>query len=93
MSRLIVSFCGALVALASTAASAQVFYEPVQYQYFAGGRAYYYGGHDWRVHARANQLSHEPGYGRTNGYARMPERAGSTRRCRRCAGWGCERSS
>jgi hypothetical protein len=42
---------------------------PVQYQYFSGGRAYYYGGSDPYVHARANALSGEVGFGRTNGYA------------------------
>jgi hypothetical protein len=37
--------CGWLTAVAS----AQVFYEPVQYQYSAYGQTFYYGGHDPRV--------------------------------------------
>jgi hypothetical protein len=63
------SLCASLLIVASSSASAQVFYEPVQYQYFSGGRAYYYGGSDPQVHYNANMLSHEPGYGRTNEYA------------------------
>jgi hypothetical protein len=63
------SLCALLLIAASSSASAQVFYEPVQYQYFSGGRAYYYGGSDPQVHYNANMLSQEPGYGRTNEYA------------------------
>ncbi|MDB5324121.1 MAG: hypothetical protein JWN40_5752 [Phycisphaerales bacterium] len=62
------SLCALLLASASSA-SAQVFYEPVQYQYFSGGRAYYYGGSNPQVHYDANYLSHVSGYGRTQGYA------------------------
>jgi len=62
------SLCALFLGVASSA-SAQVIYEPVQYQYFSGGRAYYYGGADPMVHADANHLSHEEGYGRTQGYA------------------------
>jgi hypothetical protein len=58
-----------LIVVASSSASAQVFYEPVQYQYWAGGRAYYYGGTDPTVHVRAHANSHDVGFGRTNGYA------------------------
>ena len=36
-----------------SAASAQVFYEPIQYQYHAGNRSFYYGGHDPHVFAAA----------------------------------------
>jgi hypothetical protein len=55
--------------LSSPAAFAQVIYTPVQYQYFSGGRAYYYGGTDPGVHADVAALSQVPGYGRTGGYA------------------------
>jgi hypothetical protein len=58
-----------LILVASSAASAQVIYTPVQHQYFAGGRAYYYGGTDPAVHANFAALSLVPGYGRTGGYA------------------------
>src|SRR5882672_8123393 len=37
--------CGGMTA----AASAQVFYEPVRYQYSTGGVTFYYGGHDPRL--------------------------------------------
>jgi len=50
-------------------ASAQIVYEPVQSQYFAGGRAYYYGGSDPRVHASARRESGLSSWGRSNGYA------------------------
>ena len=62
------SLCALLLSAASSA-SAQVFYQPVQYQYFSGGRMYYYGGSDPQVHYNANFLSHVSGYGRTQGYA------------------------
>lgn len=55
--------------VASSSASAQVFYEPVQYQHFAGGRPYYYGGADAYVHYKANANSQDPGLARTSGYA------------------------
>ena len=58
-----------LCAAAGLSASAQIFYQPVQYQYFSGGRMYYYGGSDPQVHADANYLSNVNGYGRTQGYA------------------------
>ena len=67
MSRSIVALL-VLVAVSSSA-SAQVFYEPVQYQYWSGGRAYYYGGSNPLVHYRANLNSQSPGFGRTDGYA------------------------
>jgi hypothetical protein len=66
MSRVVVAL---FVASVSLSACGQVFYMPVQYQYFSGGRAYYYGGSDPYVHARAQALSQEVGFGRTNGYA------------------------
>jgi len=56
------SFCAA-------GASAQIVYEPVQSQYFAGGRAYYYGGSDPRVHYSAARESGLSSWGRSNGYA------------------------
>jgi hypothetical protein len=58
-----------LMLVGSSAAFAQVIYTPVQYQFFAGGRAYYYGGTDPSVHADFTALSSVPGYGRTGGYA------------------------
>ena len=58
-----------IVVSSSSAASAQVIYSPVQYQHFAGGRAYYYGGTDPLVHENVATLSLVPGYGRTDGYA------------------------
>src|SRR5690348_13173020 len=69
MLKVAAAMLGALLLGASSSASAQVIYEPVQYQYFSGGRAYYYGGSDPQVHVDANHLSHEPGYGRTQEYA------------------------
>jgi len=70
MSKLAVapSVC-ALLLLAASSSFAQVIYEPVQYQYYSGGRAYYYGGSDPIVHVQANLDSLDAGYGRTNGYA------------------------
>lgn len=70
MSRRVVvlSVC-AVFSMLAMSARAQVVYEPVQYQYFSGGRAYYYGGADPYVHWKANQLSREEWYGRTQGYA------------------------
>lgn len=63
--------CALLLMLvaSSSAASAQIIYTPVQYQFFAGGRAYYYGGTDPAVHEAFTALSLVPGYGRTGGYA------------------------
>ena len=60
--------CLILFALVSTA-SAQVVYEPVTYQYDAGGTTYYYGGNDPRVHAIAAEPSSSAGtWGRVNGF-------------------------
>jgi hypothetical protein len=58
-----------LTLVASSAATAQVIYTPVQHQYFSGGRAYYYGGTDPTVHENFTALSLVPGFGRTGGYA------------------------
>ena len=58
-----------LMLVGSSAASAQVIYTPVQYQFFSGGRAYYYGGTDPAVHENVRALSSVPGYGRTDGCA------------------------
>jgi hypothetical protein len=58
-----------LIVLSSSPASAQIIYTPVQYQYFSGGRPYYYGGTDPGVHQDVARLSLVPNYGRTNGYA------------------------
>lgn len=61
--------CVVLLILASSA-SAQVFYEPVKYQHEAGGRTYYYGGSDPRVHQYARQPVNSAGtWGRVNGFA------------------------
>lgn len=58
-----------LFGLASSA-SAQVFYEPVQYQYDAGGTTYYYGGSNPRVHAFARLPYNAAGtWGRINGFS------------------------
>jgi hypothetical protein len=70
MSRMIAASVAVLFcALVSSLAGAQVIYEPVQYQYDGGGRAYYYGGSNPLVHRNANLLSHESGFGRSNGWA------------------------
>lgn len=70
MSRVITaSIAVFLCAFASAGAGAQVVYEPVQYQYVSGGRFYYYGGSSPLVHRNANLLSHEPSFGRSNGWA------------------------
>jgi hypothetical protein len=58
-----------LSAVTASSASAQVYYEPVQYQHSAGGRAYYYGGTDPGVHYRATLNSRDPNFGRSNSYA------------------------
>jgi hypothetical protein len=59
----------ALVALGSSSASAQIIYEPVQYQYQAS-QFYYYGGSDPRVHEyAASPVGGAGRWGRVNGYA------------------------
>src|SRR5438445_5847070 len=62
-------FVLALLLIVGSTARAQIFYTPVQFQYSSGGSLYYYGGSDPYVHWEANSLSHEPGFGRTQGYA------------------------
>src|SRR5262245_54907494 len=58
-----------LMALASSV-NAQIFYEPVKYQYEAGGRTYYYGGADPHVHVLAREPVSSGGtWGRINGFA------------------------
>src|SRR4051812_6193444 len=52
-----------VVALWVSSASAQVIYEPVQYQY-GQHEKYYYGGTDWRVFARAQRDGCQRVYGR-----------------------------
>ena len=64
----LVSAAGLLMLFTSTA-SAQVIYEPVQYQYQSGGRVYYYGGSDPHIHWSATAESGAPNWGRSNGYA------------------------
>lgn len=61
---------GLVVVLCAASSFAQVIYEPVQYQYKTGGRTYYYGGADPRVHQSAAWPS-VPGvdWGRSNGLA------------------------
>jgi hypothetical protein len=58
----------ALFALVSSA-SAQILYQPVQYQYESSGTYYYYGGSNPAVHQVAREL-YDPGtgWGRVNGY-------------------------
>lgn len=67
MSRL--AICAVLLVFASSASS-QVFYEPVEYQYDAGGTKYYYGGSNPAIHQHARQ-PYAPGanWGRTEGFA------------------------
>jgi hypothetical protein len=59
-----------ILACFASAASAQIYYEPVTYQYSAGGTTYYYGGHDPAVHAVAAEPVTPGGtWGRINGHA------------------------
>lgn len=67
MSRVLVS--AALLWVWGLSTGAQVVYEPVQYQYQSGGRTYYYGGANTRVHQSAQAESGESGWGRSNGWA------------------------
>lgn len=64
-----IALCLALFAFVSSA-SAQIVYEPVQYQYNSNGTLYYYGGSDPAVHHYAMQ-PYSPGgtWGRANGWA------------------------
>jgi hypothetical protein len=72
MSRLAVirSITGVLVFLVcGSSAFAQVIFEPVRYQYQAGGQLYYYGGTDPRVHRMAAEPVGPGGsWGRINGW-------------------------
>jgi hypothetical protein len=68
----VASFCAVVLVIAGfiSAGSAQVIYEPVQYQHSAGGTPYYYGGADPRVHAYAAEPCSAAGtWGRSNGWA------------------------
>jgi hypothetical protein len=57
-------------AVTSSDLSAQVIYEPVQYQYEAGGQHYYYGGTNPNIHRWAHTPVGGAGrWGRTNGFA------------------------
>src|SRR5829696_1294856 len=57
-------------AVTSSQASAQIIYEPVQYQYEAGGQPYYYGGSNPNMHRWAHSPVGGAGrWGRTNGLA------------------------
>src|SRR5207237_1367470 len=69
MSRVAVALFCVLFFVVGSSASAQIFYQPVQYQYFSGGRSFYYGGSDPYVQYCANPRSHAPWYGRSMGYA------------------------
>jgi hypothetical protein len=61
---------GALGILVTSSASAQIIYEPVQYQYSAGGQHYYYGGSNPDMHRWAHTPVGGAGrWGRTNGLA------------------------
>ncbi len=69
LGRCVLASAGALALSISSSASAQVVYEPVQYQYQSGGQSYYYGGSDPRMHWAANAESGLSSWGRSNGYA------------------------
>jgi hypothetical protein len=71
MRRLALVIASLLLSAGASAASAQVFYMPVTYQWESpnGGGHYYYGGTNPHVHVHANTTSLVPGYGRTDGYA------------------------
>ena len=61
---------GLVVVLCAASSFAQVIYEPVQYQYKSGGRSYYYGGADARVHMSAAwPMVYGADWGRSNGLA------------------------
>jgi hypothetical protein len=61
---------GLVVVLCAASSFAQVIYEPVQYQYKSGGRSYYYGGADARVHMTAAwPMAFGADWGRSNGLA------------------------
>lgn len=63
------ALCAVLMVFASSA-SAQIFYEPVEYQYEAGGTKYYYGGSNPAVHQYAKEPVNAAGtWGRINGFA------------------------
>lgn len=60
----------ALLCVFVSSASAQIFYEPVEYQYDAGGTPYYYGGSNPTVHQYARLPYNAAGtWGRVNGFA------------------------
>lgn len=67
----LVALCALVVCVTvSSSASAQVIYEPVQYQYTAGGQHYYYGGSNPDIHRWAHTPVGGAGrWGRTNGLA------------------------
>jgi hypothetical protein len=71
MRRTLFALASLFLAAGASAASAQVFYMPVTYQWHSpnDGGCYYYGGTSPWVHYHANSTSLVPGYGRTNGYA------------------------
>ena len=71
MRRIALALASLFLSAGASAASAQVFYQPVTYQWQSpnGGGTYYYGGTNPHVHAHANSTSLVPGYGRTGGYA------------------------
>src|SRR4051794_29985573 len=68
--RIVVALAGLMsLLLVSSSSFAQVFYQPVQYQYRNGSQTYYYGGSDPRMH-RYVQGPVGPGqtWGRINGW-------------------------
>ena len=71
MRRALLALASLVLSAGASAASAQVIYQPVTYQWQSpnGGGYYYYGGTNHHVHAHANANSLVPGYGRTGGYA------------------------
>jgi hypothetical protein len=67
----LVALCALVVCVfVTSSAFAQVIYEPVQYQYVAGGQHYYYGGTNPDIHRWAETPVGGAGrWGRTNGLA------------------------
>jgi hypothetical protein len=66
-----VAFAAAVLASGASLVSAQIVYEPVQYQYSSGGTTYYYAGCDPRVHEVASwpTAGDRVSWGRGNGFS------------------------
>ena len=61
--------CLACALLGVSTASAQVFFEPVQYQYGTENNRTYYGGTDGRLRQRLSAAPRASGFGRSGGWA------------------------